>query len=259
MKISWYSTAALILESDGHRIAIDPFLGLPLNESLLRRKLRAVKFRTADAVLVTHGQFDHILDIPRLYQDREIKIYATKTPCLSLLARDVKKSQLKLIRPGVSFQIHGFKVTVYQGRHCRYDIGLILKTALKKETLSNIGRLLELIRINRSFPENGETVFYEIEAEGKRVQIMGSMGLDVGTLYPKNADALILPFQGTSNPAATVSPIIMRLDPKKIWLDHYDNSFPPLSSAIDTLDFTAKLRHSGLPVMAMRFGETYEI
>lgn len=259
MKLSWYGTASVMLESQDTRIVFDPFLGIPLEETFCRRKLHAVKYRTADAVLVTHGHFDHILDIPKLYQNSDIEIYATKTPCLTLLSRGVAREKLHRIFPGMRLTLGSFDITVYQGRHCRFDIGVMLKTVCKKETLLHPKRLIELIQLNRRYEENGETLFYEIEAEGKRIQLMGSMGLAPGVDYPTGADVLILPFQGTANPAHTVAPIIERLQPKRILLDHYDNTFPPMSSHIETLGFTAKLTYAGLPAAAMRFGKVYEI
>ena len=64
MRLSWYGTAAIMLEHDGYRLMFDPFLGMPLEEKPFRREKAAAKFRTADAVIVTHGHFDHIHDIP---------------------------------------------------------------------------------------------------------------------------------------------------------------------------------------------------
>ena len=259
MQLSWYGTASVMLVSEGTRIVFDPFLGIPLHETLCRRRLRAIKYRTADAVLVTHGHFDHILDIPKLYHNSDIEIYATKTPCKTLLKRGVDREKLRLIAPGSQVTIGNFTITAYQGRHCRFDFGVVCKTVFKKDTLLHFKRLTELLRLNRRYEENGETLFYEIKAEGKRVQLMGSMGLDPFTDYPTGADVLILPFQGTGDPAATVAPIILRLKPKAICLDHYDDTFPPMSSHIDTVGFTAKLLHGGLPAAAMRFGKVYEI
>lgn len=259
MKLSWHGTASVMLESDGYRIAADPFLTIPLHETLCRRKLHAVPYRTAHAVLVTHGHFDHILDIPKLYQNTDIKIFATKTPCMTLLKHGVNKEKLQLIAPGIGFQLGSFTVKVYQGRHCRFDRGVMLKTVCKLDTLLHPKRLYELIRLNRRYEENGETLFYEIEAEGKRIQLMGSMGLDPVTAYPTGADALILPFQGTSHPARTVAPIISRLQPKMIYLDHYDDAFPPMSSHIKTFDFVMDMNKKGIPTFALQKGKVYTI
>ena len=259
MKIKWYGTAAVMLESRGFRIAVDPFLGMPLKDSLLRRRLLAAHFRTAKAVLVTHGHFDHILDIPRLYRGSDTPIYATKTPCLTLYRQGVGKEQLHKIQPGDSFTIGGFTIRVYQGRHCRFDAGVILSTAFKKDTILNPKRLLDLLKINRRYQENGETLIYEIEAEGKRLQLLGSMGIYLSVPYPTGADAMILPFQGTSCPARTVAPIIGTLQPRSVYLDHYDDAFPPMSSQVRTIDFTAKLIRHGIPCEAMQYGKTYII
>ena len=68
MKLSWHGTASILLESEGYRIAFDPFLTIPLHETTCRRKLHAVKYRTADSVLVTHGHFDHIGAVKPLAQ-----------------------------------------------------------------------------------------------------------------------------------------------------------------------------------------------
>ena len=259
MKLSWYGTASVMLESNGYRIAVDPFLGIPLKDSVCRRKLHAVKYRTADAVLVTHGHFDHILDIPRLYRNKDVKVYATKTPCKTLLKRGMNRDQLHMITPGIEFTLGDFTIRVYQGRHCRFDLGVMIKTLFKADTFRNPQRLLQLLKLNKKYAENNETLFYEIEAEGKRIQLMGSMGMSLIENYPTGADALILPFQGTGNPALTVAPIIHRLQPKMILLDHYDDTFPPMSSHINTVGFTARLMRSGILAAAMKYGKVYEI
>ena len=103
----------------------------------------------------------------------------------------------------------------------------------------------------------GETVFYEVSAEGKRVQIMGSLGLDPNTDYPTGADVLILPFQGRSDLEAYAAPIVRSLAPKQVLLDHYDDSFPPMTTQVETARFEALLtREYGIPCSALRKNET---
>ena len=259
MKLRWYGTASVMIESNGFRLAADPFLGIPIEENRFRRQLRAIPFRGADAVLVTHGHFDHILDLPRLYNDSFIEIYATATPCHTLMDKGIKLNRLHWIEPNQTLEIGDFSVKVYQGRHCRFDIGVVCKTLFKAETFRHPKRLIQLLKLNGEYPENGETVFYEITVEGKHIQLMGSMGLDPAVDYPTGADALILPFQGTGCPAKTVAPIIKRLQPKAIFLDHYDDAFPPMSDHVATAEFAAYMTANGVPTAAMLRGKTYEI
>ena len=80
MKLSWHGTASILLESEGYRIAFDPFLTIPLHETTCRRKLHAVKYRTADSVLVTHGHFDHLFYVPELLAEGDPTVFCRRTP-----------------------------------------------------------------------------------------------------------------------------------------------------------------------------------
>ena len=225
----------------------------------VHKAIRTAAFCSADSVIVTHGHFDHIYDIPELYKDSDTKIYTSKTPCETLKSHGLAEDKTVLIAPGDELSLGAFKIRVYQGRHCKFDFGVARKTIIKGDTVRNPKRLLELWKLNNSYPENEETLFFEISAEGKRVQLMGSMGMDTDSDYPTHADVLILPFQGTGDPAQTVRPIIEKLKPRSIYLDHYDDAFPPLSSQIPTAGFAKRMTDQGLPTVALRQGREYII
>lgn len=259
MRLRWCGTAAVELCSGGYRLVIDPFLGMAAVCDAARQQRLQQIFTAADAVLVTHGHFDHIYDIPALYADRNIPVYATATPCAILIQNGLAHHQLVCIAPGEQLHLGPFTVTALRGRHCRFDIGVVCKTLFKKAAFFHPLRLVRLLRLNRRYPENGETLFYQIEAEGVRIQVMGSMGLDAAVAYPTGADVLILPFQGTGNPALTVAPIVDRLRPRSIFLDHYDDAFPPLSSQIPTAGFVSAMRARGIPTTATVAEEIYTL
>ena len=259
MKLRWFGTAAVMLESKGFKLLFDPFLGMPVRDDLSRRTALKKAFRSADCVFVTHGHFDHIYNIPELYGDVDIGIYATKTPCEMLKAHGAAEDKLRLIAPEDKLDIGPFSVTVYQGRHCRFDLGVVRKMVFKGDTALHLKKLAGLLRLNKKYPENSETLFFEIEAEGRRVQLMGSMGIDADSKYPTFADVLILPFQGTGDPSATVKPIIDKLLPQTINLDHYDDAFPPLSTQIETDSFVSELFGHRIPAAALKTGENYII
>lgn len=114
-----------------------------------------------------------------------------------------------------------------------------------------------LLRLNKAYDENGEILFYEITCGTLRLQIMGSLGLDADTAYPTGADWLILPFQGRSDLTEYAMPLVERLAPRGILLDHYDDAFPPMSATVDTAGFvTAAEKRLGIPCRALKKYET---
>ena len=101
---------------------------------------------------------------------------------------------------------------------------------------------------------------YEVSCGGKRIQVLGSLGLDAHTEYPAGADVLILPFQGRSGLEKYALGIVRRLSPRMVLLDHYDNAFPPVSDDIYTEDFIKILSaQEHIPCRAMVKGQDIHV
>ncbi len=256
MRVTWYRTASLMLENDkGKKIAVDPYLQYPIKKEKLKQR-----FLQADRVLITHGHFDHIEDIADIYKDRDVRIYGTKTPLKKIIKRGVKRSGTHPVRPGSKIKFDDMHVTVYQSRHCRFDFPMLAKTMFSRAVWRHPMDALEIVFKHFSFREKGETVFYECEEHGRRLQIMGSMNLDPKIKYPAGADVLILPFQGRSDRDVYARQFIRRLKPKRVYLDHYDSAFPPVSQQIDTRFFCAVVEEEfGIPCEAMIYGERIRV
>ncbi len=262
MNLEWCGTAALLLCEGNTCIAFDPFGGIP-PEALHPETCDdscAEKFRLASDVFVTHGHFDHILQIPSIYASTNTVIHATQTPLYTLMHREFPKSQLELIMPDRNYTAGCFEIATFRGRHCQFDFPLVLRTALRYLHPGNLGRGLKLLRLNREYPENREILFYEVTCGNRRLQIMGSMGLDPDVPYSTEADLLILPYQGKSHPEKYAASLVERLLPKAVLLDHYDNSFPPMTAQVDTSGIEKLLNEKyNIPCRAMRRGITYNI
>ena len=95
------------------------------------------------------------------------------------------------------------------------------------------GNLPHILRECLACKENGETLFYEIEADGARVSIMGSLNLREDETYPQGADLLVLPYNGWRDNLPPAVRVIERLQPKRVVLDHWDDTFPPLTIPLD--------------------------
>lgn len=262
MELDWLGTAGIILHSGDTAVAFDPFGGIypgdfrsPSGKLSIEEACRGV-----DGVLVTHGHIDHIYHIPRVFGGTSTPIYSTAAPRKTLARHGVDEAQLRLITPDWAGKIGSFSVRTYRSRHCRYDLALIMRTALSRRVFRHLIHLIALGLHIPLYRQGGEILFYEVESGDCRVQIMGSLNLDPDTVYPTGADVLVLPFQGRSDLSRWAFPLVRRLAPRAILLDHYDDSFPPLSDNVDTSDFCMAIeRELEIPCKPLRIGETVRI
>lgn len=262
MRIKWYGTASLCFESAGRSLLIDPFGQLPIGRKAKADSLNyfASCYGGCENILVTHGHADHIAHFGNFFKDKPVKIYTTETPSRTLVHHGIKKEQLCTISPGWQGSVAGMTVKAFQGRHCRFDLPQICRVLFSREMWSHIGSALYIISLVCAYPEHGESIFYEIEADSVRVQIMGSMNLDDRTDYPTGADVLILPLQGRSDQDTYALGFVERLRPKEVWLDHYDNAFPPLSGDVETGGFVRNTEEKfGIRCRPMIKGKWFEI
>lgn len=257
MQLRWYGTAALILQEDDTLIAFDPFCGLCKNASINSEDISPFEqeFRKIKNVFITHGHFDHIARIPAVYKNAPLRLWCTRTPYKTMLREGVHPEQMQAIRPGERINVGPFTVTAYQSRHCKYDLPIIIKTVFRPGFFRHPVHLLRLMRIVLRYPENKETLFYEVLCGDKRIQIMGSLNLSADIKYPTRADVLVLPFQGRSDLEKCGLSIVQRLKPRRVLLDHYDDSFPPISNTVNTKSFKKLLREQEkIPCKALEKG-----
>jgi len=249
MRLKWYGTATILLEQDETKLLFDPFLSL--NDECFKPPVDELS--AVENILVTHGHLDHIVSIPAILRqgDGTTTVYCTAKPREVLISKGVDETRIRQIKPGDRLGFGLFEVRVLKGKHIAFNMGIVLKTLFSPRVLIYRNNLGYLRKENRICVEAGETVAYDIGAANKRILLLGSLNLDDNTEYPKDADLLILPFQGRSDLAKYAMPFIDRLKPKKVLLDHFDDAFPPISSNVRTGPFVSLMRrkHPGVPVL----------
>ena len=224
MKITWYTTAAIRLESDGESLLFDPFV--PKSQPELLDAYAKERF-----ILITHGHLDHLRSSPDILRKSNAVVYCTQTPRKSLLRQGVDASRITQIAPGDKLNVGGCDVKVLRGRHIKFDAMLVATTFIR--SLTKLGDALEISRLNREFPENGETIAFQVSTTDKTILVLGSLGLDDDTGYG-TPDVLVLPYQGRSDIEDVAMTVVARAKPKTVFLNHFDNAFPPISRTIDT-------------------------
>ena len=251
-KIIWHGTASVELISDFGRILFDPFV--PLKGSPVPVNIE--DFDGFTDVFVTHGHFDHIASLPEIVKrNPQILIHCTKAPYRTLLRKGVDRKNLHLLHYGDKLTVNGFQISVLHGKHAILPKATIKRLIyiLKHPAKGNIPFIL---RENRVCVEDDETVFYKIEANEKTICLMGSMNLRDEVEYPIEADLLILPYNGWEDNFPPAVRVIEQLRPKRVLLDHYDDTFPPLTMPLDLGPILEKYEGK---VKEMRMGEVEEV
>ena len=229
MIVKWHGTASVEVISKSSRILFDPFV--PLKGSDVN--VRLDDFDGFEDIFITHGHFDHISSLPEIFvRNPSTRIHCTRTPYNTLLSKGIPRENLSEISFDKTETIGDISVHIIHGKHA----------VLPKATPSRLahifssparGNLPYIIKENRKCLENDETVFYLLEAEGKSLSLMGSLNLRDDTNYPTGSDLLILPYNGWEDNYPPAVRALEQLKPKRTVLDHYDNTFPPITTPLD--------------------------
>ncbi|MGN1200717.1 MAG: MBL fold metallo-hydrolase [Candidatus Caccovivens sp.] len=252
INITWYGTATIMLDINGEKLLFDPFFRR--NKKLEQPALE--EFCNVDYIFNTHPHFDHLCDLPTILEKSNAHLYGTPTAYMRLETQGVDvENKVEILCPHESLKTKHSEVKLYRTKHVVNDFGIVLKTALRTIFKCKIHKAVEILSLHNDFRMGGDIVAYEICAENKKILIFGSAGFDESIDLPKNVDVLIWPFQGRSNMTKYSLPIIEKLAPKKIILDHFDDAFPPITGHIDTSHFVKvmKEKHPEIEVIVPEY------
>ena len=252
MELKWHGTAAIELTGEQGKILFDPFVPAKGAET----DVSIEEFDSFSDIFVTHGHFDHIASIPEIVErNPDVTVYCTRAPYETLRKKGVPEKNLRELCFGQSVMVNGFLIHVLHGKHAVLPVGSPKRILYALGSPAR-GNLPGLLRDLSECRERGETVFYHIEAEGKTVSLMGSLNLRRGVRYPVRADLLVLPYNGWADNFAPVVRAVLRLKPKRVVLDHYDDTFPPLTMPLDITPILGRFRGT---MTALERGKTERI
>ncbi len=256
MEITWFGTAALSFKGGEDAILFDPFI--PLNEALPSPDLDQLA-KSGD-IFITHGHFDHLIDVPSVLEAGGGRVYCSVETAEILAALNVDRAKINPLNPGDKIKKGSLEITALQGAHIRFDLPLIMKTLFSRRALARFKDLKKISRLAKLYPE-GRVLVYKITAGGTTILHMGSLNLDPSETYPRGCDLLTLPFQGRSDLDTYALQFVELLKPKSIYLHHFDDSFPPVSSSVDTTAFveTIKAQFPEIKVIIPTFGQVVSV
>ena len=237
MKLTWFGTASIAIEAGNTRLLFDPFVRR--NSKLL--PVSITDFSGYDAILITHGHFDHLMDVPKIMKiDPRVPVYCTMTPRASLMRSNIPPQRIHCVQVGDTFEIGDFTIRVHAGHHVDFNMNYISSVITK--CVLQAPRSLWMLHHAGRLPEGNEIVIYEICAEGKTALLMGSYGIDASDTYPREPDVMVFPYAGNTNIASIAAGCVASIRPKSIFFDHFDDAFPPLTKRMDVEGYCALLR-----------------
>jgi len=138
----------------------------------------------ADFILVHHGHFDHLGDVPYIARKTGAKVIGTETTMMVLKAYGIPDEQLYAVGGGEDYQFENFSVRVLPGIHSalgekhyhdtrRYDRNTVLEAPLRIEQFIEGGSLQFLARFDHhTVLTMGSMNFLERELEGIHPDIL---------------------------------------------------------------------------------------
>ncbi|MBN2027947.1 MAG: MBL fold metallo-hydrolase [Actinobacteria bacterium] len=240
MQLRWLGTAGFELGSGTTTILIDPYFTRN-PKAKPEQRLKPQDFPHAQAVLLTHGHFDHSFDVPAVVQLSGAVVYASPLACQSLAAKGVPWNRLRPCWGGESAEVGPFRLTAVPARHVTFDAHLVLSTAWKC-----LPHLADLARLGTTHYPCGQVLGWYIEVEGKRLFDMGSASLPWD--LDREVDVFMVPVQGRTDICSVAADLVARIKPAVVIPQHYDDFYPPLSRYVDLAPFEEELRKRGLQV-----------
>ena len=230
VQVTYLGTNGYQFEFKGHALLVDPYfsrvdllsvaLGSPIqpNAARINDGLRHISTK-ADAILVTHGHFDHLLDVPAVLAKTRGRLIASASS-VELVRRlpDAGAPSGDAIKPGDMRRIGPWKIRVLPATHDR----LFGKVPFDRPH-SQAGppqRAADWIC--------GEPLAFLIEVNGQRIYI-DSGGTPAQLPPNEHVDLAIL---GVALPDSRtrLHAALERLQPRYILPSHQDDFFRPLSA-----------------------------
>jgi len=145
----------------------------------------------ADFILITHGHFDHLADVPYIAKKTGAKVIGNETTITILRAYEVPEDQLYAVRGGEDYQFDGFSVRVVPSLHS----ALGEKHYYDSRRWDAESDLEAPLRINQFI--EGRSLAFLARFEGHTVLTMGSMNFIEREFEGLNPDVLLPGINGS--------------------------------------------------------------
>jgi L-ascorbate metabolism protein UlaG (beta-lactamase superfamily) len=225
--VTYLGTNGYQFEFRGHALLVDPYFSrvdlssvalgsrIQPNAARINDGLRHLATK-ADAILVTHGHFDHLLDVPAVMAKTRARLIASASSVD--LAKRAGASSGEAVKPGDVRRIGPWKIRVVAATHDRL-FGEVPFDRPRSQT-GPPQRAADWIC--------GEPLAFLIEVNGQRIYI--DSGGTPAQLPPNERVDLAILGMALPDSRARLAAALAHLQPRYVLPSHQDDFFRPLSA-----------------------------
>lgn len=187
IRMRWLGTACFeIVLPEEQTIVIDPYV-----DDSVSSPVTSDEFEGCNHIFITHGHYDHVLDVGKLVNRFNPKVFCSEVTAESLIEHQgVATSLINRVKPGDVIREEGFTAEVVHGVHVDFgkeyrrltgreltDEGADLKAVIKKGLMAMLGtdQIPDQFEAWMDRYPQGELLNFVFEpADGKRIYMAGS-------------------------------------------------------------------------------------
>lgn len=181
---------------------------------------------TATHILVTHGHYDHLPDVPHIARKTGATVFGTETHLNLMRALGAPPDQLSLVNGGENFQFEGFTIEVFRSNHSTQEGKLLFpgtRPGVVPPKPRTIGDLVE-----------GDTLAYLITIGDVKILNFGSSNFAAREIEGVRPDVLLVQPGGAGTPQYVPRMFEALGSPRYVIPTHWDDFDEPLTApAVD--------------------------
>jgi len=241
--VRWLGTAGYELTFEQTTLLVDPYLTrVGLGRFLwtrIRPDAEAIDrvITAADAVLVGHSHFDHVMDVPYIAERTGAHVYGSLSTTNLMAAAGLPEGQVTTLDPAhpTVFEVGPFRVTAVPSAHSPFALGN------KVPYPGDIPCSCELPVRGKHY-RCGDVFSYLIEVDGRRLYHLGSANLVEDAIpagVPRGEiDLLLVCIAARFATPGFVGRALDAIRPRRVMPMHYDNFFRSLDKPLRLLPRT---------------------
>jgi L-ascorbate metabolism protein UlaG (beta-lactamase superfamily) len=258
MEIQWLGTAGFRIKFQDQVILVDPYLSRNPDASPVQT-LDPKDIEAASHIFISHGHFDHLLDVPSIASRTKAVVYCSREAADSLEKAGLNKDQIQQISTDKwEGRFDTFQARAFFSRHVKFDKKLLFSTLWKINV--KIPRYLPLLK---EYP-CGQVLSWQFSIGGKIIHFFGSAGSsmdELARLGKGPIDILLVPLQGHSDICNIAARYVKILHPKLVIPHHQDDFFPPISRQVKITPFVERVKEESpaTRIKILKLNETFLI